>query len=199
MQPPRAPGSEFDTARHVWYNIFSTVFQKTLDSIVNYNVIMAIEMNDEQVIYMLKIGEFAKICGASVQTLRYYDKIGVLCADRVDAESGYRYYAPEKIKTFRLIEQLKQLDFSLDEIKEFLTCTPAQQCRIYAEKKLALIRIIRQKKVLVNQIDENCGNVQPDAIPLIKEILTMPFEDDPQVIGKWVYCGDSEKRESSSQ
>ena len=146
---------------------------------------------------MLKIGEFAKLCQVNKRTLRYYDQIGVLCPDRVDDATGYRYYSQDKIKTFQLIEQLKQLDFSLDEIKEFLACTPAQQCRIYAEKKLALNRIIRQKNVLVNQIDENCGNVRPGAIPLIKEILAMPFEDDPQVIGKWVYCGDSEKRESS--
>lgn len=146
---------------------------------------------------MLKIGEFAKLCQANKRTLRYYDQIGVLCPDRVDNVTGYRYYSKDKIKTFQLIEQLKQLDFSLDEIKQFLACSPAQQCRIYAEKKLAITRSIRQKNVQVNQIDENCGNVQPDVIPLIKEILTMPFEDDPQVIGKWVYCGDSEKRESS--
>lgn len=44
---------------------------------------------------MIKIGELAKICRVSVQTLRYYDKIGLLCADRVDTDSGYRYYAPE--------------------------------------------------------------------------------------------------------
>ena len=30
---------------------------------------------------MLKIGEFAKLCGVSVQTLRYYDEVGVLCAE----------------------------------------------------------------------------------------------------------------------
>ena len=84
---------------------------------------------------MLKIGEFAKVCGASVQTLRYYDKIGVLCADHIDPDSGYRYYHPDKIKTFALIEQLKKLEFSLDEIKQFLACTPAQQCRIYSVKK----------------------------------------------------------------
>ena len=57
---------------------------------------------------MLKIGEFAKKCGVNVQTLRYYDQIGVLCPDRVDDATGYRYYHPDKIKTFQLIEQLKQ-------------------------------------------------------------------------------------------
>ena len=52
---------------------------------------------------MLKIGEFAKKCGVNVQTLRYYDQIGVLCPDRVDDATGYRYYHPDKIKTFFML------------------------------------------------------------------------------------------------
>ncbi len=142
---------------------------------------------------MLKIGEFAKICGVNVQTLRYYDKIGVLCADRIDEESGYRYYNPDKIKTFQLIEQLKQLDFSLDEIKEFLACSPAQQCRIYSDKKLALMKGIHQIRNQIDQIDDNCENAQPGVLPLNQQFMQTSFEDDPCVIGKWVYCGDLEK------
>ncbi|MBO5023232.1 MAG: MerR family transcriptional regulator [Clostridia bacterium] len=69
---------------------------------------------------MLKIGEFAKICNVSAQTLRFYDAEGVLCADFVDQESGYRYYEPEKINTYRRIVMLKDIGFSLDEIKLIL-------------------------------------------------------------------------------
>ena len=49
---------------------------------------------------MIKIGEMSKICNVSVQTLRYYDKIGLLKADKVEDSSGYRYYFPEKVKIF---------------------------------------------------------------------------------------------------
>ncbi len=142
---------------------------------------------------MLKIGEFAKMCGASVQTLRYYDQIGVFCADYIDPDSGYRYYSRDKLKTFALIEQLKQLDFSLDEIKEFLACTPAQQCRIYRDKKDAIMKGIHQKHKQIGQIDQNCQNTQPGVLPFTVEMLRMPFEDDPCVIGKWSYCGNLEK------
>jgi len=142
---------------------------------------------------MLKIGEFAKMCGASVQTLRYYDQIGVFCADYIDPDSGYRYYSQDKIKTFQLIEQLKQLDFSLDEIKEFLTCTPAQQCRIYRDKKDAIMKGIHNKYRQIGQIDVNCTTTQPGILPLNEQSLQMPFEDDPCVIGKWTYCGILEK------
>ena len=69
---------------------------------------------------MLKIGEFAKICNVSASTLRFYDTEGVLCPDYVDEESGYRYYSEEKIQIFRKIETLKEMNFSLDEIKQVL-------------------------------------------------------------------------------
>ena len=69
---------------------------------------------------MLKIGEFARICRVSTQTLRYYDAEGVLCADHIDPESGYRYYAPEKLETFRQIQTYKDAGFSLDEIKDVM-------------------------------------------------------------------------------
>ena len=139
---------------------------------------------------MLKIGEFAKACGVNVQTLRYYDQIGVFCADHIDPDSGYRYYSRDKLKTFALIEQLKQLDFSLDEIKQFLACSPTEQCRIYRNKKQAILEGIHQKNHQVGQIDEFCGNTQPGVLPLTQQILQMPFEHDPRVIGKWMYCGD---------
>lgn len=148
---------------------------------------------------MLKIGEFAKRCGASVQTLRYYDQIGVFCADHIDPDSGYRYYSQDKIKTFALIEQLKKLDFSLDEIKEFLTCTPAQQCRIYSVKKQFILEGIQQKHHKIGQIDANCSNMQPGVLPLNSQMLQMPFEDDPCVIGKWTYCGNLEESQPFCQ
>ena len=69
---------------------------------------------------MLKIGEFARACGVSTQTIRYYDTEGVLCADYIDPESGYRYYAPEKLETFRRIQTYKEAGFSLSEIKRLL-------------------------------------------------------------------------------
>ncbi|TDX96666.1 UNVERIFIED_CONTAM: MerR-like DNA binding protein [Lysinibacillus xylanilyticus] len=47
---------------------------------------------------MLSIGEFSKICGVSTKTLRYYDEIGLINPDEINAESGYRYYSIEQLK-----------------------------------------------------------------------------------------------------
>ena len=88
---------------------------------------------------MIKIGELSKICRVNIQTLRYYDRIGLLCADRVDTETGYRYYAPEKVMEYQTIVHLKSLEFSLSEIREFLQVSREKQLIMYQQQQLGLI------------------------------------------------------------
>lgn len=67
---------------------------------------------------MYKIGDFSKITGASIRTLRYYDEIDLFKPDEVDLFTGYRYYSEQKIKEYEIITELKDVGFTLDEIKE---------------------------------------------------------------------------------
>lgn len=143
---------------------------------------------------MIRIGELAKICRVNVQTLRYYDKIGLLCADRVDMDSGYRYYAPEKVRMYQMIVHLKSLDFSLPEIKEFLDAPLPQQHKLYERKKQEILVSIKKKSEIIQKIDESCENPDTGQMSLSKQILSIPFEDDPAVVGKWVYCGNMDKK-----
>jgi len=69
---------------------------------------------------MYKIGEMSRLCQIPVQTLRYYDAEGLLTPDRVDPFTGYRYYSATKLALCYRILALKELDFSLDEIKRHL-------------------------------------------------------------------------------
>ena len=139
---------------------------------------------------MLLIGEFSKVCNVSVQTLRYYDKIGVLKADYTDDLSGYRFYSPEKVKTYQKIEQLKQLGFSLDEIRQFLSCSQTEQYHMYGNRKRIINDEIVKKQEQIKLIDSLCENPDSGLIPLNLQIMSVKFEDDPAVIGKWEYCGN---------
>ncbi len=65
---------------------------------------------------MYKIGEFSKIVGISVRTLRFYDQYGVLQPSEIDAFTGYRYYTDENIVECELIKLLKSVDFTLEEV-----------------------------------------------------------------------------------
>lgn len=57
---------------------------------------------------MLSIGTMAALCGTSVQTLRLYDKKGLLPAARIDPDSGYRYYTNGQIFLFQTIRLLQR-------------------------------------------------------------------------------------------
>lgn len=68
---------------------------------------------------LYKIGDFSKITGASIRTLRYYDSIDLFKPKEIDLFTNYRYYSEEQIEEFKIITDLKECGFSLEEIKEY--------------------------------------------------------------------------------
>jgi DNA-binding transcriptional MerR regulator/effector-binding domain-containing protein len=69
---------------------------------------------------MLKIGEFSRLAQVSVRMLRHYDDLGLLRPAQVDTESGYRYYTPAQLADLHRLLALKDLGFSLEEIRHLL-------------------------------------------------------------------------------
>ena len=67
----------------------------------------------------LKVGELADRAGVGVQTLHYYERIGLLPKpDRSD--SNYRLYPVDALRRIQFIKQAQSLGFTLEEIKEIL-------------------------------------------------------------------------------
>lgn len=69
---------------------------------------------------MFGIGEFSKVTGLTVKTLRFYHEEGLLLPSFVDPQTGYRYYDAVKVETARAITFLRGLEFSVGEIREIL-------------------------------------------------------------------------------
>lgn len=67
---------------------------------------------------LYKIGEFSKLTDVPVKTLRYYDEINLFKPREIDLFSGYRYYSEEQQEDLKLILTLKEVGFSLEEIKK---------------------------------------------------------------------------------
>jgi MerR family transcriptional regulator, thiopeptide resistance regulator len=67
----------------------------------------------------IKIGELAKQTGISIRMLHYYDEIELLSPSQ-RTESGHRLYAEPDIIRLQQIMSLRQLGFSLEEIRECL-------------------------------------------------------------------------------
>ncbi len=66
----------------------------------------------------LSIGKMAKLNNVTVETLRHYDKTGLLKPYLIDETSGYRYYHIKQSAVLDMIVYMKALGMSLDDIKE---------------------------------------------------------------------------------
>jgi DNA-binding transcriptional MerR regulator len=69
---------------------------------------------------MIKIGDFARLGQVSVVTLRHYDEMDLLKPVKVDHTTGYRFYSADQLPRLNRILALKDLGFSLEQIKMML-------------------------------------------------------------------------------
>lgn len=123
------------------------LFMKIIDSPVNYNVIL--DKRGGTMLY--KIGDFSKLVNISVKTLRYYDDIDLFKPADVDLFTGYRYYRKEQIKDLELINKLKMIGFSLEEIK---TNWNDFNDDVLQNKKKQLLEEIELKYDAIKEIDK---------------------------------------------
>lgn len=68
----------------------------------------------------IPIGEMARICNVSIQTLRYYDKINLVKPVERDVKNNYRYYSIKQVFQLNIIKYLQYSGLSIDEIRETL-------------------------------------------------------------------------------
>ncbi len=67
----------------------------------------------------MQIGELAKVAGVNRQTIRFYERRGLLKAP-ARTQAGYRTYSENSVKIVQFIKQSKELGYTLAEIKELL-------------------------------------------------------------------------------
>lgn len=96
---------------------------------------------------MMTIKNFAEICNCNTQTLRYYDRMGLLRPARVDIVSGYRYYEDVQLIDFVRIKNLQLAEFSIQEIKELMRKNDVEVLIAFQEK------IKEQEKKLKRMIE----------------------------------------------
>ncbi len=67
----------------------------------------------------LPIGQLSRQSGVNIETIRYYEKIGIMPAPGRSA-GGYRLYAPDHLKRLSFVRRGRELGFSLDELRGLL-------------------------------------------------------------------------------
>ena len=89
----------------------------------------------------MTIGRLAEAAGVNVETIRYYQRRGLL-DEPPKPQGGHRRYAIEQVKRVRFIKRAQALGFTLAEVSGLLTLDGPRTCsatRAQAVRKLALI------------------------------------------------------------
>lgn len=92
-------------------------------------------------------GDLAKLAGVSVRTVQYYDKRGILVPSQL-SEGGRRIYSESDLEKLRLICFLRELDFSIEQIKRLYAEENAKQvldCSWSSISKLSSSSLQRKK------------------------------------------------------
>lgn len=97
----------------------------------------------------IKIGELAKNAHVSLRTLRYYEEIGLI-APASHSKGGHRLYSGHDINKLEVINYLKSLPLSLEEIKEIFTVKHSNLSREKKDQVGALIKVLESKLAAVN-------------------------------------------------
>lgn len=120
------------------------------------------------------IGEFSKLFGINIQTLYYYDQIGLLKPTMRNEQNGRRYYAFDQIYQLASIRFMRKLDCSITQIQEFSANSDyrqsldslrahSKQMREHWENLLLIDNIIQRKIAFV---EERMKDLDTDAITI---------------------------------
>ena|SRR5690348_535077 len=123
------------------------------------------------------IGTLAKRAGVSIDTVRYYEKSGLL-SPQSRLASGYRRYGDEQVSRLRFIRRAQDLGFTLKDIRELLGISKQRdvaRLKRAAEKKLAdvqarLAALTRVRDGLATLVATCPGHGRAADCPILKAL-----------------------------
>lgn len=131
--------------------------------------------------HSLSIGQVARLAGVGVQTVRYYEREGLI-EEPPRAESGYRQYPQEAPRRIGFIRHAKELGFSLKEIGELLSlradseasCTDVRErAAAKVEEIDARLRSLARMRDVLVELTEACPGSGPTSeCPILEALET---------------------------
>jgi MerR family mercuric resistance operon transcriptional regulator len=128
----------------------------------------------------LTIGQVAKRAGVGVETIRFYEREGLIAEPERRPSSGYRQYPPQAVRRVLFIRHAKDLGFTLKEIQELLQLRvdPNSTCadvRRRTRDKVAdieeRIASLEQMKAALNRLAKKCRGRGPTTeCPILEEL-----------------------------
>lgn len=143
---------------------------------------------------LLSIGEVAKIRNVNVQSLRYYEKLGILIPAYINPETGYRYYSLEQIMILDTIILCVDLGIPLKDLKQYVDDDDQLEFeRLLRDGRKLATQKIKKIESNLNSIDRTLQHIHAQKSFLGREgyysrfiferyIITTPC--DPQISAK---------------
>ena len=143
---------------------------------------------------LMRIGEIAAFFNVSVKAMRVYEKMGILKPVKVDEKNGYRYYSADQVKQLDVLLELRELGFSLIEIKTLLEngMTKDKYMEVLVHKKMMWQNRVSQAQDRIDTIDEIIEKLVSSNPPVKLHELT---EDERAVLLSRLACLDSNLHE----
>jgi MerR family mercuric resistance operon transcriptional regulator len=125
----------------------------------------------------LRIGELSRRTGCNIETIRYYERIGLL--PRPDRRGRYRQYDVADVSSLGFIRQARNLGFTLDQIRALLRLsagggTPCAEARDLAATHLGEVRRriadLRSIQRALTTVIQQCDAGEQPACPLIEAL-----------------------------
>lgn len=127
----------------------------------------------------MRIGEVAASAGVNVQTLRYYERRGILQEPK-RTPSGQRAYSTETVRFIRFIKRAQELGFSLEEVEDLLRLRAAERRDRTRVRQLAAakvrdidekVRYLRAMRRALGVLLESCDCAGQDlACPILEAL-----------------------------
>lgn len=121
----------------------------------------------------LSIGKFAEAREVGVETVRFYQRKGLL--ETPAPEGGIRRYGAEDLRRLRFIRKAKAAGFGLEEIRELIALDASQDRRRVHELTVssiealdAEIRILREARKSLQYLATQCNEGTPGPCPILK-------------------------------
>jgi DNA-binding transcriptional MerR regulator len=133
----------------------------------------------------LCVGELAAAVGVSADTLRYYERAGLVPAPARTA-SGYRAYGPEAIERLRFIQGCQRLGLRLADIRDLLAVRDTGACPCEPAEELLRRRIA--------EIDAELARLAALRAEMLAMAARLPAADCPPPPGATSWCPPPERR-----
>lgn len=115
--------------------------------------------------HVYRIGDLARLCNVTVRTIRYYESLGLLKSDFRSA-GGQRYYSEADVVYLNRIAELKELDFTLAEIRTIIHMGKDDQggekrrAELLRQYRVKLSEALKKQASLERRIDDLVWHIE---------------------------------------